>query len=124
MKSQSKHFIFTSLSDAPDAPLTNKIKTFREASYLHLPLRVGTWGQMFLRGLFICLCFLTAHNSILHSDRDKGACNRYTSAFPVVGSGQSGRRRSGENKDSLFVRAFSSFLFSYCFRFSFLHFLF
>jgi YHS domain-containing protein len=46
------------ISDASGAPLTNEIKTFREASYLHLPLRVGTWGEVFLRGLFIWLMFL------------------------------------------------------------------
>ncbi len=55
MNCQMKIFIFTPLSKALHAPLVNKIKTFREASYLHLPLSVETGGRMFLRGLFIWL---------------------------------------------------------------------
>lgn len=123
MNLNRKYFIF----DAYTAGLTTfsdaQVKTFREALIGIGYRKSSNVISDFSEGLFICLCFLIAHNRILHSDQDKGACNCYTSILKIVGSGQSGRHRSGENSDSLFAGAFSlfsSFLFSSRdFRFSF-----
>lgn len=51
---------------------------------------------------------------IVYSDRDKGACNRYTLISMIIGSCKTGRRRLGGNSDRLFVAAFSLFILCFC----------
>lgn len=47
------------LSDASNAPLINRLKTFRKPLYWYYPLVLQLWGMVFLQGLFICSCFQT-----------------------------------------------------------------
>lgn len=64
MELNLKIYIFMPLSDARNAPLTNEIKTFKEALYWHFPWALQTVGRVFLQGLFICPCFQTQHKGV------------------------------------------------------------
>lgn len=110
MKSNLKIFIFEMCNASLPTFSDAQLKTFREP-------RIGIgYGKLanvisdFNAGLFICLCFQILRNSIIYSGPDKGACNRYTSMFPIVGSCKSGCHNSEENNDSLFAGTFSLFL--------------
>lgn len=101
-----------------------RLKTFKEP-YIGIGCRKsGKRASDFSVGLFICLCFQTAASNLFYSDPDKGACNRYTLIFLVIGSCKSWFSR-GVDSNSLFVGAFSLFFFTcFCFCFGFVHFFF
>lgn len=112
MKSQTKYFIFTLLSDASNATPNSNLKTFREPLYWHLPFGVGNWGRVFLQGLFICPCFVMTLKYIAHAKLDIVGCERYTSIRRVVGPCKSCITQ-GRKLNSLFVGAFSLSLLSF-----------
>lgn len=111
MKNQPKYFIFATVKRV----FRLVVNIFQR--HLSTPVveegKAGSSPESFA-GVVICSCFKTLHSISTYSDRDKGACNRYTLINRIIGSGKTSRHRLGGNSDRLFIGSFSLFLLCFC----------